>query len=418
MRPLAELLMSLRSRHTLRSHFWQSLANYTQQGFGLIFGVILARLLTPADFGTYGLALATVVLLLLPAMWSLAPTLLADAGRTPDLYYTVASFTWNIVAVRLVIIALIVAWFFASGSEVTAWLCLLIGITETFRELNNIQKGLLEGAGRFEPNFFSVVTNMIFCIVVVLPLCYFVRWGPYLLTLSPLGMVVTDFFIYRRCAGRSIFAKPQWSFPKEFIHSGFWLWLNAVSELGLARFDKWFVGRFRGDAALGHYSRAFGYAPLAFLGLNSFATNPTVSGLARCETAPARRRLFLRTAAILLAGGVLNWLICFPFSREIVLFVFGPQWEATAPVFRAFASLSLAYAITYLPITVLLAQKRYREVAIVRALILLMFVAALLAFRENISATSVAWLLQGTLALQGMILLFFARTAFQQRSTA
>lgn len=406
------LVTTLQTRHTLRSHVWQSLANYTQQGFGLIFGIVLARLLTPADFGAYGLALATVLLALLPAMWSLAPTLLADAGRTRGLYDTVAGFTWNIVAVRVAIIAFVVIWFLATGRQMTGWLCVLVGFTETFRELNNVQKGLLEGASRFEPNFVSVITNVIFCITIVLPLC-FLHWGPYILTLPALGMVLTDFFIYRYCAGRSVLVRPRWAVPKEFFHKGFWLWLNAVADVGLARFDKWFVGRFRGDAALGHYSRAFGYAPLAFLALNSFATNPTVSGLARCTTAEARQRLFVRTAAILLGGGILNWLLFFAFCRQIVLWVFGPQWEATIPIFRVFASLSFAYAVAYLPVTVMLAEKRYRELAVVRATMFLVFALVVLVFRESVSATCIAWLVQIALVVQGLILLFLARSAFR-----
>src|SRR5437868_12267557 len=91
-----KLVSTLSVRHTLRSHIWQSLANYTQQGFGLVFGVVLARLLTPADFGAYGFALATVFLALLPAMWSLTPTLLADSGRTPGLHHLAAGFGWCI----------------------------------------------------------------------------------------------------------------------------------------------------------------------------------------------------------------------------------------------------------------------------------------------------------------------------------
>jgi PST family polysaccharide transporter len=413
---LERFLTTLQSRHTLRSHVWQSLANYTQQGFGLVFGVVLARLLTPADFGAYGLALATVLLALLPAMWSLAPTLLADTGRTPTLYNIVAGFTWSIVAVRLGIVALIVIWLFATGSQVTAWLCALVGATETFRELNNVQKGLLEGAGRFEPNFVSVITNVIFCITLVLPLCYFLRWGPYILALPPLGMVCTDFIIYRYCTRRSVLVSPRWAVPREFFHSGFWLWLSALSEVGLARFDKWFVGSFRGVAALGHYNRAFGYAPLAFLALNSFATNPTVAGLARCETPEARLRLFLRTAAILITGGILNWLLFFTFSRQIVLWVFGPQWYPTIPIFRAFASLSLAYAIAYLPITAMYAQKRFREVAIVRTTMLFAFVVVLFACRQSASMIVVAWLLQALLIIQGVALLFLAHPFFRQRS--
>jgi O-antigen/teichoic acid export membrane protein len=410
---LERLLTTLQSRHTLRSHIWQSLANYTQQGFGLIFGVVLARLLTPADFGAYGFALATVFLALLPAMWSLAPTLLADAGRSPNLYRIVASFTWVIVGARAVIIGSVVTWFFATGSRATAWLCLLIGFTETARELNNVQKGLLEGAGRFEPNFLSVVVNMFFCIIVVIPIALFCRQS-YVLTLPGVGVSITDFVIYRCFSGRSVLVRPRWAISKEFFFSGFWLWLNTVSEVGLARFDKWFVGRFRGETALGHYNRAFGYAPLAFLALNSFASNPTVSGLARCETMSARWRLFLRTAAILLTGGFLNWLIFFSFADGIVLWVFGPQWRPTVPIFRAFASLSLAYAISYLPITVLLAQMRYRELAIVRVIVLFAFVIILLTLRENFSAISVAWLFQAALVVQGMVLLFLARSAFRQ----
>src|SRR5437870_308078 len=98
------VLANFQSRPTLRSHIWQSLANYTQQGFGLIFGIILARLLTPRDFGAYGFALATVFLALLPAMWTVAPTLVADAGRTPELHPIAAGFTWSITVVRFAII--------------------------------------------------------------------------------------------------------------------------------------------------------------------------------------------------------------------------------------------------------------------------------------------------------------------------
>jgi O-antigen/teichoic acid export membrane protein len=414
---LERFLTTLQSRHTLRSHVWQSLANYTQQGFGLIFGIVLARILTPADFGAYGFALATVFLALLPAMWSLAPTLVADSGRTPGLHQLAAGFGWCIAAARLAIIGLVMVWFFRTGQRTTAWLCLLIGFTESFRELNNVQKALLEGAGRFEPNFLSVVANAIFCIAVVIPLS-FLHWGPYLLTMPGLGVVITDFIIYRYCAGRSVLVRPRWAIPREFFHSGFWLWLNAMSEVGLARFDKWFVGTFRGDVALGHYNRAFGYAPLAFLGLSSFATNPTVSGLARCETPEARLRLFLRTAAILVTGGILNWLMFFPFSRYIVLSVFGAQWEGTVPIFRAFAGLSLAYAIAYLPVTAMLAQMRYRGLAIIRSIVLFAFIIVLLTLHKDFSVISVAWLLQGMLVLQGVALLFFTRSFFRRRVAA
>lgn len=414
---LGSLRSQFRERDTLRAHFWQSLANYVQQGFGLFFGVILARILSPADFGTYGFALATTVLCLLPAMWSLGPILLADSGRTPDLHHIAASFAWGVAAVRFVITGLVVIWFLMAGSQTTAWLCLLCGFMESFRELNNVQKGTLEGAGRFEPNFLSVVANMLFCIIVVMPIA-FLYGGPYVLTLPGLGMLFTDFVIYRYCTGLSVLARPRWDIPREFFRSGFWLWLNTIFETGSLRFDKWFVGNFRGEVALGHYNRAYGYAPLSHMVLNSFLSNPTVVGFARCETAASRLRLLGRTAIILFAGTTINWVVLFFFSRPIVLFLFGPQWEDSVPIFQAFASLSLAYAIAYLPITAMYAQKRYKEIAITRGCLLFMFVVVLVTFRASLSPVMVAWLVEGMFVLQGIILLLFTRSFFRSQSNS
>lgn len=418
---MANFLGSVRSRlqerHTLRAHFWQSLANYTQQGFGLVFGVILARIISPADFGTYAFSQATTVLCLLPAMWSLAPTLLADSGRNPNLHHIAASFAWGVAVVRFAITGLVAIWFFLAGRQTIANLCLLSGFMESFRELNNVQKGTLEGAGRFEPNFLSVAANLLFCIIVVIPLAFLFR-GPYVLTLPGLGMLFTDFVIYRYCTGRSVLVRPRWDVPREFFRSGFWLWLNSIAELGSLRVDKWFVGNFRGETALGHYNRAFGYAPLSHMVLNSFVSNPTVVGFARCETGASRLRLLRRTALVLFAGTTINWVVFFFFSQPIVLFLFGPQWKDSVPMFQALASLSLAYAIAYLPIAAMYAQKRYKEVAMTRACLLFVFVVILVTFRTSLSPVMVAWLLQAMYLAQGIVLLFLTRSFFSVQSKA
>lgn len=400
---LRGLRAKLRQRHTVRAHAWQSLANYAQHSFGLIFGMVLARLLTPGDFGAYGFAFATVILALLPANWTLAQALVADNSRTPSLYGFATGFGWSVAIIRLFITGGLMTWFMFTGREQMAWLCLVIGATESLRELNNIQRGWLEGQGNFKPNFAAVVTNVIFCIVVVIPIS-FLHWGPYVLTLPSLGGVVTDFLIYRYFTGRSIFIKPKWAIPREFLHSSFWLWLNVVADIMLLRFDKWCVGSFRGTEPLGHYNRAFGYAPLSHLVLSSLITNPTVTALARCENAAGRGRLFRRTALILLAGGMVNWTVFFFFSRPVVLLLFGPQWEKSIPVFEAFASLSIAYAVAYLPVTAMYAAGRFSETALVRLGSLAFFAGIAFAFRENLSVTAVAWSIQAVLVVQGLIL--------------
>jgi len=398
----------LRERHNLRAHVWQSLANYAQQGFGLVFGIIMARLLTPADFGAFGFAAATVFLALLPATWSLAPNLVADGGKTPSLLRITAAFGWCIVFVRLGIVLCLCSWFLIRGQHQTAGLCLFLGLAESWRELNNIQRAYLEGMGNFKPNLISALVGIAFCLGVVVPVS-FLGWGPFALVLPALGLAFIDFFIYRNFSGRSVFVKPAWNIGSDFFRKSFWLWLSSASEIALTRLDSWFIGKYRGINALGDYNRAFGYAPISHMLLSSFVATPTLVGLNRCQTAAARRRLFLRTAAVVFAGGFVNWVTMFFFARPIVLFVFGSQWEGAIPIFEAYASLSLAYACGFLPITLMLSGRRYREIGLIRIVCVGLFASVLFLVPGTRSAVSVAWLVQATWLLQGVALLVAGR---------
>ena len=181
----------------MRAHLWQSLANYTQQGFGLLLGLILARLLQPEDFGAFGFAAASVLLALLPATWSLAPTLIMDAAAAPAFYATAAAFGWCVVFVRLAIVAGLVTWFYLSGQHQTALLCLLCGIIESWKEPNTVQRAYLEGQGNFKPNLISALLGVVFCLGVVVPVALFLRGGPFTLVHPGLGVACKDFFLYR-----------------------------------------------------------------------------------------------------------------------------------------------------------------------------------------------------------------------------
>lgn len=414
---LRDLRSHLAGRQTLRTHVWQSLANYLQQGFGLVLGIILARILTPADFGAYAFVLASVALAHLPVTWSLTPALVADAGRTPKLHCFTAGLAWCGVALRAAIATGLALWLYHGGRVELAVLCALIGITESARELNGVQRAWLESLGQFKPNFISSVAGIIFSCAVVIPTALVTR-SAYCLALPGLGGLVADYFIYRHFSGRSIFVRPRWRLPPELLRSGFWIWMGTISEIAFARLDKWFAGSFLGEVMLGFYNRAFGYAPLNHMFLNSLMSNPTVSGLARCETAAARASLFWKTARLLFLGSIVNWAVFFFFPREVVLLLFGPQWEGAVPIFRAFASLSLAYAIAYLPIATMLAARRYAALGSVRLGALLLLAGVLFVWRNAISVVDLAWLLQGALVLQGVVLFALGRSFLAARDRA
>ncbi len=375
----------------------------------MVFGIILARLLTPADFGAFGFAVAVVFLSLLPAIWTLAPTLVSEGGQTPENHALAAGFGWCVVFVRMAIVTGLGCYYFASGKHQTAALCLLVGIVESGRELNNIQRAYLEGMGNFKPNLLSAIAGIVLCFGVVIPVSL-LGWGPFTLVLPGLGGMLMDFLIYRLYSGRSIFVKPVWWLGSDFMKKSFWLWVYGASENAMMRIDSWFVGNFRGEIALGYYNRAFGYAPLSNMLLSSLVTNPTVVGFVRCKTGHARRRLFVRTASIVVAGGLLNWGVFFFFAHPIILFVFGPKWEDAVPIFKAFASLSLAYAVAFLPTTAMVAVQRYREIALIRVSFAALFVGVLFLLPGTRTPVAIAWLVQATWVLQGLAMFLCCRS--------
>lgn len=398
---------SLAQRQVVRAHLWQSAANYWMQGASFAFGVVMARVLTPEDFGRFAFAMATTQLCLLPASWSLSQMLVADGGKTPGLFTKLAGFAWKMAGFRLLIIVAVCAYMALRVSRTMASLAFFIGFPDVLREVVYVRRCWLEGQGNFKVNFLSAIFGTVFSYPVALAAALG-GLGTYALVLAGWIALLVDLRIYTRATG---FGLSHCSFERTgagLFRQGFWLWLNSVADVGFQRIDKWFLGRLRGEDALGHYSRAFNYAPLSHLLLNSLMTNPTASALARCADLPARRTLFRKTALIVLAGGALNWILFRYFSGALIPLLFGPRWSAAIPLFEAFAGLSFAYGISYLPAAALLGARRYRALGALRATFLVLLGVGFLAFGARMTTQQIAYYVQGCLLAQGVVL--FAAT--------
>lgn len=384
-------------------HAWQSAANYSQQFLAVVSGIVLARVLAPADFGQYGLAFAMTALSLLPASWSLAAVLVTDANRTPSLLGTVLGVTWLIVVARLLLVALLTGILWWRGDHALAGLCLMIGVPESARELSNVLRGSLEGRGHFHPNLAQVMTEGV-CSLVVIVLAARAGWGSYALGLGSWIGVGCGLAIYRGFSGASLRGRWDPARVRQHVASGFWLWLNTLADTAVMRFDKWLVGHRAGDVALGLYTRAFSYAPASHLVLNALMTNPTVVSLRNAADGAHRRRVLARCAVLVLGGGLMNAALLVAWADPVVPWVFGPQWVPAVPYFEAFAGLSFCLGLTYLPTALLLAMGDYRALALIRLAGTALLVATALQWSGG-DARGVAVLLQSILAVQGFVLL-------------
>jgi O-antigen/teichoic acid export membrane protein len=95
--------------------------------------------------------------------------------------------------------------------------------------------------------------------------------------------------------------------------------------------------------------------------------------------------------------------------------VLGHKWLGSVPLFQAFASLSFAYAVGYLPSTLMQSAGRYREISLVRITCTGIFVGALTCFPAVRSPVAVAWIVQATWVIQGLALLFLYRDLLREQ---
>lgn len=390
-------------RHTVRAHFWQSLAIYVQQGFGLFLGVVLARLLTPADFGRFAFAAATISLAVLPIAWGLGQILVTDAGRTPSLFSEVAAFAWVVCGARTLVVLGVSAVLAITVSPQTASLTLAFGLIESLREFNNVRVADLQGRGQFKPNFLAEAGSACITAAVVFP---FARWigGPQTLLLPGLCSLAVGFFVFRVANPKTLAPPRSFRGLGRHLVPGFWLWLNGLAQTAFARVDVWFLGRSCDPASLGNYVRACNYAPMSHWILNSLMTNASVSALAQAPSPTIRRKILLKIGFMLFAGGFVNWVALAFAAGPIVLFVFGPQWRDAVPVFHAFAPMSLCWAVFYLPLLALLSRGQYAILACIRLAGVLGLVFWLGFHTSNLSPVAVAIAVQITLIVQAACL--------------
>jgi PST family polysaccharide transporter len=411
MRKFREILAR---RHNVRAHFWQTCANYTQQIFGLALGILLARLLSPEAFGDFAYTTAVVGIFLLPASWSLAPQVVAEVHENPGVVDDALWVSRRVLAARAALGMSACIFLAATRGVESAFLGAVVGVPLVCGEFIAILRASLEGYGVFKWNFYDSLLAAAATVLLGLPSAW-MGAGVWALALPAIPLFVVQLWFFTRCSGRGLRPRQPKS-TRRYFRSGCALWISSSGEGLLFKADKFMLGNFSTLSAVGDYNRAFNYAPLSARALNSFLTNPTVAGLVRAKDNNSRSRLLLKSAIILLLGGVANYLVLLWLSAPIVPRLFGEQWVSAIPVFEAMAPMSLAMSLAYLPTALTLAVRDYFTLAWVRSLSLVVFVSGSLWVGHLMTAVTVAVLLQICLAFQGVLLI--ASQVFRRRTSA
>lgn len=362
-------------QHLATDHLLSNLKNRTiSSGFvtlasqGAVFAlnlgsaVVLARLLTPQDFG---LVVMVTTVLSFFRIFKEAGLSTATVQREGITHAQVSNLFWINVSVSgffMLIISLLapaIAWFYREP-RITG-VTIILSATLLISGMTAQHQALLNRQMRFKTIALVQVTSMFAGVAVGIGMAWF-KFGHWALV----GMQLTTPLLAFLLTWRAMPWRPQ----KPRLGIGTRPLLNFGANLAAGEFiwslargtDGLLVGRFCGVDSLGLYSRAVVLLvrPMEFF--TAAIASVFMPTLSRLQTNPERyRRAFLELyEAVALVSAIGSSLIVV-LAHPLTLLVLGRKWEASAPIFSAIAAGAYCLILTTVSTWLLSTQGRGKE---------------------------------------------------------
>lgn len=319
--------------------------------FGLTMGstVILARLLTPHDFGLVAMVVTVTGFLKNFKNAGLSAATIQSAeithGQVSNLFWINVGL--GVVACGIVAaLAPVVAWFYHEPKLIL--ITFVLALTFVFEGLSVQNTALLNRQMRFKAiaaiQIGSMLTGMVIGIGMALSDC-----GYWSLVGMQLAMPVLSFALsWLMCRWRPSLPKRN-SGTRPLLTFGANLTASSFIYSLIGGMDGLLIGKLYGAEVVGLYTRAGALLRRPMEQLLSPVNRVFIPVLSRMQDQPERfRRAFLQLFHALALLSFLFSGLCLPLALPITMVVLGPKWEAAANIF---ASLTVAALFTPLAAT-------------------------------------------------------------------
>src|SRR5580765_2964387 len=323
-------------RALVRGSAWMIGFRLLDRSVGLVSMLVLARVLTPADFGLVAMATAMIAFVELFGWLGLDVALIQRPGATREHFDT--AWTMNVlIGASVALVLLLCAWplarFYGDGRLVALVTFLALG--PLFQGCENIGVVAFRKELNFDREFRFLLSKRLLSFAITVALALWLRsyWA------LAVGMV------FGRLAGVAIsYAlhpfRPRWSLSRagDLLHFSLWLVAQNIFVFLKDRAPDFIIGKFAGAHALGMWSVANELSNLVGTELiqpMNRAALPTYSQLAEDRAALAAAYL---SAAGLVAVLVMPLVVGLAAVAPLVVAVLlGPQWREVGPLISLLA---------------------------------------------------------------------------------
>ncbi|WP_405088267.1 oligosaccharide flippase family protein [Microbispora sp. NBC_01389] len=317
----------------------------------LAIGIVLARLLGPAEFGTFAVAMVALLAVLSFNELGVSLAIVRWPGDPKEIAPTVA--TVSLVSSGLIYLACFAgapAFAAAMGNPQAAPVVRLLA-------LNVLVSGAVAAPAAMLQRYFrqdrkavaDQVNNWLGALVsIALALA---GWGAMSLAVGRLAGAAGSALLYIGFAPGGLRLGFDLSVARRLLRFGLPLAGSSIVVFLVANLDQFVVGHLLGATALGFYVLAFNLSNWPVSVFSQPVRSVAPAAFARLQHDPlALRGAFTSTAGLLVAVTVPVCLLLAGAAGPLVRFVYGPVWEpaASALVWLAvFGALRIAFELVY-----------------------------------------------------------------------
>lgn|GEM_PF-486238 len=376
---------------------WNVSSAVITESMRLLRSIILARLLVPADFGLFAMALTVVAALNALSSLGLSRTIVANKFETSDELKAHLDTVWSVELLRSFVIALLVsastfpmARFY--GQDQLKVIIPILGLTTLVGGFQNIGLALLRKEISFARIFwYDLITNLAgIALTVALAVVMRNVWALVigLLLTAVLGTVLS--YVFHSYRPRLAFEKNA---LRRVLSVGKLTLLIAIALYVLNMADNVMVGRLLGSSALGNYSLAFNIASTPISVLVFSLGNVLFPAYAEItlQRPKALDLAFTKVFSIALLTLVTIAMSLFLLAGEVVQLFFGSRWTTAGSALQILALVIPLRGFSLLVSTFFWGLNRPKDVAVNTTFEALIFLAALYPLIETLGLRGAAW---------------------------
>lgn len=309
--------------------------------------VVLARLLTPNDYGIIAMVIAVTGFM---AMFKDMGLSMATVQRDEITQDQISTLFWiNVsigIAIMLVTISLspVIVWFY--GEPRLAWITIALSGGFVFGGLTVQHQALLRRQMHFTALAGIDISSLLVGIVTALLTAWYGA-GYWALVFMQLAVAITTAIgVWIMCDWR-----PGMPIRRSGVRSmlAFGGNLSGFSVINyFARnLDNILIGRYWGAQQLGLYSKAYQLLLLPIQQINAPITSVAIPALSRLQNDPERYRRYYCSAMSLIAFVTSPLIVIMAvLSDELILIVLGTQWIGASTIFKVLAIAAFGQPLT------------------------------------------------------------------------